>query len=291
VWGDQAYKGQGEVIRKHAPNAQDFTNRQYRYHGVVDEAEEGAEPHQVQGRAQHRRDQAGVRVRQGARTGQERAPVICHRGISQSVHSSPSTPLQAPRLPKPENARALLLRSLSLPTRSIRSECWLDRTFPKWSVNRCCSCLIGIRPRRGADWEGNGEAGQHHDGAASWCEPCESDPGVDHDQLRCDPVLATLVSNRGVETVRKCGEPYRVFPEAVWLESRHDSETFTLHIIARFGLGRRDLADQLEQAAVVEPVHPLERGEFHGSASRQGPRRWITSALNSPWMVSARALS
>jgi transposase, IS5 family len=39
VWGDQAYKGQSEVIRKHAPNAQDFTNRRYRYRGGVDEAE------------------------------------------------------------------------------------------------------------------------------------------------------------------------------------------------------------------------------------------------------------
>ena len=39
IWGDQAYKGQGEVIRKHAPNAKDFTNRRCRYRGVVDEAE------------------------------------------------------------------------------------------------------------------------------------------------------------------------------------------------------------------------------------------------------------
>jgi transposase, IS5 family len=39
VWGDQAYQGQGEVIRKHAPNAKDFTNRRYRYRGVVDETE------------------------------------------------------------------------------------------------------------------------------------------------------------------------------------------------------------------------------------------------------------
>jgi IS5 family transposase len=40
VWGDQACQGQGEVIRKHAPQAKDFTNRRYRYRGVVDEAEE-----------------------------------------------------------------------------------------------------------------------------------------------------------------------------------------------------------------------------------------------------------
>jgi transposase, IS5 family len=39
VWGDQAYRGQGEVIRDHAPNAKDFTNRRCRHRGVVDEAE------------------------------------------------------------------------------------------------------------------------------------------------------------------------------------------------------------------------------------------------------------
>lgn len=39
VWGDQAYRGQGDVIRDHAPNAQDFTNRRYRHNGVIDETE------------------------------------------------------------------------------------------------------------------------------------------------------------------------------------------------------------------------------------------------------------
>ena len=39
VYGDQAYRGQSGVIRAHAPNAQDFTNRRYRHCGVVDEAE------------------------------------------------------------------------------------------------------------------------------------------------------------------------------------------------------------------------------------------------------------
>jgi IS5 family transposase len=41
VWGDQAYRGQGDVIRKHAPQATDFTNRRYRHRGVVDEVERG----------------------------------------------------------------------------------------------------------------------------------------------------------------------------------------------------------------------------------------------------------
>ena len=39
VWGDQAYRGQAAVIREHAPNAKDFTNRRYRHRGIIDEAE------------------------------------------------------------------------------------------------------------------------------------------------------------------------------------------------------------------------------------------------------------
>ena len=39
VWGDQAYRGQQEVIRDCAPKAKDFTNRRYRHCGVVDELE------------------------------------------------------------------------------------------------------------------------------------------------------------------------------------------------------------------------------------------------------------
>jgi transposase, IS5 family len=39
VWGDRAYQGQGDVIRKHAPRAKNFTNRRYRYRDAVDEAE------------------------------------------------------------------------------------------------------------------------------------------------------------------------------------------------------------------------------------------------------------
>ena len=39
VWGDQAYRGQSEVIKQHAPDAKDFTNKRYRQSGIVDEAE------------------------------------------------------------------------------------------------------------------------------------------------------------------------------------------------------------------------------------------------------------
>ena len=34
VWGDQAYRGQTEVIRECAPQAQDCTHRRYRYKEV-----------------------------------------------------------------------------------------------------------------------------------------------------------------------------------------------------------------------------------------------------------------
>ena len=36
VWGDQAYRGQAEVLREHAPQAQDFTHRRYRYKDRID---------------------------------------------------------------------------------------------------------------------------------------------------------------------------------------------------------------------------------------------------------------
>ena len=39
IWGDQAYRGQTGMIRKHAPNARDFTNRRYRFGGMIGEAE------------------------------------------------------------------------------------------------------------------------------------------------------------------------------------------------------------------------------------------------------------
>ncbi len=39
VWGDQAYKGQGHVIKECAPRAQDHTHRRYRYKNGIDELE------------------------------------------------------------------------------------------------------------------------------------------------------------------------------------------------------------------------------------------------------------
>jgi IS5 family transposase len=39
VWGDQGYQGQTAVIHARAPNAKDFTNRRYRFHGQIKQAE------------------------------------------------------------------------------------------------------------------------------------------------------------------------------------------------------------------------------------------------------------
>jgi IS5 family transposase len=39
VWGDQAYRGQSDVIRKRAPRAKDFTNQRYRWGERIDEIE------------------------------------------------------------------------------------------------------------------------------------------------------------------------------------------------------------------------------------------------------------
>jgi len=35
-----------------------------------------------------------------------------------------------------------------------------------------------------------------------------------------------------------------------------------LRTVPRLGFGRRNVSDRFEQAPVVEPVHPLQRGEL-----------------------------
>lgn len=39
VYGDQAYRGQGDAMRQCAPKAKDFINQRYRYNGQIDETE------------------------------------------------------------------------------------------------------------------------------------------------------------------------------------------------------------------------------------------------------------
>jgi IS5 family transposase len=55
LWGDSAYQGQTDVLRPHAPKAQDLTNRRYRYKGVVNEAERARNriKSQIRSRVEH----------------------------------------------------------------------------------------------------------------------------------------------------------------------------------------------------------------------------------------------
>ena len=62
-------------------------------------------------------------------------------------------------------------------------------------------------------------------------------------------------------------------------------------IVGGLELGRRDVADGLQESAVVEPVDPLQGGVLDLVEALPGPRRRISSALYSPMIVSARALS
>ena len=45
-------------------------------------------------------------------------------------------------------------------------------------------------------------------------------------------------------------------------ESRRDGGLVELRIIARFGFGRRNVSDRLQQPSIVEPGDPFERGEL-----------------------------
>jgi len=51
-------------------------------------------------------------------------------------------------------------------------------------------------------------------------------------------------------------------PEAVSFESRRHGGLLRHGIVAFLGFGRRDVADGLQQPAIIEPVHPLQRREL-----------------------------
>ena len=46
-------------------------------------------------------------------------------------------------------------------------------------------------------------------------------------------------------------------------ESRRFGGLLDLRIVTRFGLGRRNISDRLQQSPVVEPVDPFQRGELN----------------------------
>ena len=47
-------------------------------------------------------------------------------------------------------------------------------------------------------------------------------------------------------------------------ESRCHGWLFQRGVVAFLGFGRRDVADELQQPAIVEPVHPLQGRELDG---------------------------
>jgi len=79
VWGDQAYRGQRETIRQHAPRARDFTNRRYRHRGVVDEAERQRNRTKSRVRAKVEHVFAVIKLRSGFTK-------VRYRGLSKNLH-------------------------------------------------------------------------------------------------------------------------------------------------------------------------------------------------------------
>ena len=110
VWGDQAYRGQRAVIRQHAPKARDFTNRRYRYRGMVDlvERAKNRTKSKVQaGRAFDRDRQAGLWLCQSAlpRPQKERAPAAGDLRTCQSVHRPAPSAARLSGIGRPHRAQ------------------------------------------------------------------------------------------------------------------------------------------------------------------------------------------
>ena len=59
-------------------------------------------------------------------------------------------------------------------------------------------------------------------------------------------------------------EPPRVCRRLFRLSQAAMAQVLQAGVVGGFGFGRRDVADRLEQAAVVEPVDPFERGVLDG---------------------------
>jgi hypothetical protein len=98
VWGDQDCRGQTEVIRECAPQAQDCTHRRYRYKDRIDEVEraknrtKGDGP--LQGGARVCGDEAEVRICEAAlsRTEEECHPTVRGVRAGESVLAAEKTP-------------------------------------------------------------------------------------------------------------------------------------------------------------------------------------------------------
>src|SRR5215472_4484485 len=63
----------------------------------------------------------------------------------------------------------------------------------------------------------------------------------------------------------------RHLPEAIWFESRCQGGFLQLGVVVLFSLGGRHVADRLNEATMVEPVDPFERGELDSFERAPGP--------------------
>ena len=60
--------------------------------------------------------------------------------------------------------------------------------------------------------------------------------------------------------------------------------------VGGLALGRRDVADRLQQA-IAKPAKPFQGGVLDSSVLFQGPCRWISWVFQRPQTVSAGAFS
>lgn len=74
-------------------------------------------------------------------------------------------------------------------------------------------------------------------------------------------------------------------------ESDYQRLALLTPVVYLFVLDRRKVAKRLQQPPVVEPVYPVQRRELDLLDAPPRPRSRMTSALNSPMIVSAIALS
>jgi IS5 family transposase len=79
VWGDQAYRGQRAVIRDVAPQAQDCTNRRYRYKDRIDEVERAKNKTKSQVRAKVEHVFAVIKLKFGFTK-------VRYRGLEKNAH-------------------------------------------------------------------------------------------------------------------------------------------------------------------------------------------------------------
>jgi hypothetical protein len=100
VWGDQAYRGQTEVIEECAPRAHDHTHGRYRYKKGIDEEERAKNrtKSSVRSKVEHvfqviSGDEGEIWICEAAlpRTEEERASVVRDLRVGQSVSQSSET--------------------------------------------------------------------------------------------------------------------------------------------------------------------------------------------------------